>query len=128
MSQATKNEGYDEFIEAIEDGEGYYLECPNGHASVPPQRVCPTCSSTELTQTEMPDTGTIESYTTTNVAAPDFKDDAPYHVAIASFGNARITGQVREIDQENLDIGNKVTIDIESTETKDQPLIVFKPK
>src|SRR6056297_1929720 len=32
------DEGYDDWLDAIEDGDGYYLECENGHGSLPPRR------------------------------------------------------------------------------------------
>ena len=47
MTDAARDGAYDDFLDAIEAGEGYYLECENGHGWLPPRRVCPECGSRE---------------------------------------------------------------------------------
>ena len=122
---APGDAGYDEFVAAVEEGEGYYFECPDGHGSLPPRRVCPHCGTTELIEVTLPDTGTIETYTETAVPTPSFSEDAPYILAIAAFGPVKITGQVRDAD--TIEIGEEVSIDVVERKTTDDPLLVFRP-
>lgn len=117
--------GYDELIAAIRDGDGYYLECPDGHGSLPPRRVCPTCGATELVEKPLPETGTVETFTETHVATPEFGDDAPYLVAIVDFGPVSITGQLRTDDST---VGQTVGIDVAERKTTGDPLLVFDPQ
>lgn len=119
------NAGYDEFVAAAKAGEGYYFECPNGHGSLPPRRVCPHCGSTELIEVTLPDTGEIETYTETAVPTPSFSDDAPYVLAIAAFGPVRITAQFQ--GSADVEIGDTVTLDVTERKTTDDPLLVFEP-
>lgn len=117
--------GYDEFIAAVAEDEGYYYECPNGHGSLPPRRVCPHCGSTELIEVTLPETGEIETYTETAVPTPSFSDDAPYVVAIASFGPVRVTAQYNGVDE--VAVGDTVSLGVTQRETTGDPLLVFEP-
>ena len=51
--------GYADLLDAIADGEGYYIECENGYGSLPPHHVCPECGSQELTQERLLDSSEI---------------------------------------------------------------------
>lgn len=119
--------GYDEWIAALDEGEGYYLACPNGHGSLPPRRRCPHCHSGELTEQSLPDSGTITTFTETQVPIPSFADDAPYVVAIVDFGDVRLTGQLRGVDPSAVEIGQVVTPEIVERETTGEPLVAFRP-
>lgn len=123
----TRNEGFDEFLDAVEEGEPYYLEGPEGDGWLPPRRVDPATGSTELSEQPLPETGEIVTLTQTHVAGPDFADDAPYVVAIVEFGPVKITGQMRGVDPGDVEIGQTVSIDVERTETQDDRLVVFHP-
>ncbi|QHS17098.1 nucleic acid-binding protein [haloarchaeon 3A1-DGR] len=96
----VRNTGYDEWLDAVADGEGYALTCPNGHASLPPRRVCPDCGAADLSETALPAAGTVETFTVVHVGTPAFADETPYVTAIADFGPVRLTGLVRGIDPE----------------------------
>ncbi|MXV60575.1 nucleic acid-binding protein [Natronorubrum sp. JWXQ-INN-674] len=124
---ATQETGYDEFLDALEAGEGYYAECSNGHGTLPPRRVCPHCGDRELETVPLAPTGEIVTYTTVSVPTPAFDDDAPYVTAIASFGPVRLTGIVRNAGEDDLEIGREVTVTIEPTETTDERTIAFEP-
>lgn len=126
MSEA-RNEGYDDFLDAIEEGEPYYLEGPEGHGSLPPKRIDPATGSQELTEKPLPDTGEIETYTQTHVAAPDFADDAPFVVAVVDFGPVSVTGQIRGMEPGDVEAGQEVTIGVDRTETTDERLVIFEP-
>ncbi|WP_122089125.1 Zn-ribbon domain-containing OB-fold protein [Halalkalicoccus subterraneus] len=120
-----RDEGYDEWIAAIDRGEGYALECPNGHGSLPPRRLCPECGDPDLEEQPLPDSGTLDTYTRIHVATPEFVDDAPYTVAIVDFGITRLTGQLRGVEEP--EAGIRVDVGVEERETEDEPLLVFRP-
>lgn len=124
----TRDAGFDDWIDALEQGEPYVLECANGHGSLPPRRVCPDCGSTELTEHPLPEIGTIETVTITHIPTPSFEDDAPYATAIADFGPVRVTGQVVDIDLEAIERGLEVTLEIRRAETTGRRVVAFRPQ
>jgi len=128
MSDEVGNEGYDKLMDAIADGEGYYLSCPEGHGSLPPRRVCPQCGQSDLDREPLPERGTIETFTQTHVSTPQFEADAPYVLAIASFGSVSLTGQVRDLEASEVTVGTAVTPDVVDRETTGEPLLVFRPE
>ena len=128
----TEPASYDEWLDAIEADEGFYLESPAGVGSLPPRRVCPETGSTDLTREPLPETGTIETYSVVHIAAPGFTDDTPYISAIADFGSVRLTGVVRGLDPDAIDgdtdlIDTEVRLTVETRETTDDRLIVLSP-
>ena len=123
----TRNEGFDDFLDAVAEGEAYYLEGPEGDGSLPPRRIDPATGSRELTEELLPDTGEIVTHTQTHVASPGFADDAPFVVAVAEFGPVKVTGQMRDIDAEDVDIGQEVELGIDRSETNDERVVVFYP-
>ena len=123
---------YDEWLDAIAAGEGFYLESSSGQGLLPPRRVCPDTGSTDLTRQPLPETGTIDTYSVVHVAAPGFADDTPYVSAITSFGPVGITGVVRGVDPEVVEagkgiVGKEVALAVETRETTDDRLVVFRP-
>lgn len=128
MSESVPDEGFDEWLDAIADGEGYFLECEHGHGSLPPRRVCPQCGSREIAETPLPDSGEVSTFTIITVATPQFEDDAPYVTAIADFGPVSITGQIRGVDHDEVDTGLVVGIDTDRTVTNRDRLVVFEPR
>ncbi|MFC7134939.1 MULTISPECIES: Zn-ribbon domain-containing OB-fold protein [Salinibaculum] len=123
----VRDNGYDDFLDAVEEGEPYYLESPSGNGWLPPRQMDPETGERELTQQSLPETGEILTSTITNVAGPSFADDAPFVVAVAQFGPVRITGQVRGMDHDDVDIGQEVTIGVGKNETEGERLVVFEP-
>lgn len=117
--------GYDEWIDAIDRGEGYAVECSNGHGSLPPRRRCPECGDSDLEERSLPDSGTLDTYTRIHVATPEFVDDAPYTVAVVDFGLARLTGQLRGTEEP--EVGMRLAAGVEERKTEDEPLLVFRP-
>lgn len=122
------NEGYDDFLEGVREGEPFYLECPNGHGNLPPRRVCPDCGETDLTETPLPEGGRLETFTVTHVASPNFSGDTPYVTAIADFGPVEITAQIRGVDHDDIETGAVVELDLEETATTGDPVLVFRPR
>ena len=126
------DDGYDEFLDGVAAGEGFYLACPNGHGSLPPRRVCPHCGATDLDETPLPETGTVETFTTVHVAVPSFEAETPYTTAIASFGPVRLTGVVRgggagADEGEAVEIGRSVRAAVDRNATTGDPVLVFRP-
>lgn len=126
MSEFVSDASQMEVLDAIAAGEGYYLSCPNEHGSLPPQHCCPECQSAELTETPLPETGTLVTYTVTHVAGTQFDADAPYIVAIADFGSVRLTGQIRGYDPDAVEIGMPVEVTVANSRTADS-LVAFSP-
>ena len=118
---------YDEWLDAIAAGEAFYLASPAGHGSLPPRRVCPHSGSTDLTQEPLPETGTVETYTLVHDAAETFSEDTPYVSAVVDFGPVELTGIVRGKEPESVAVGDAVTVTVETRETTDDRLVVFRP-
>jgi len=123
----TRDAGYDDFLDAVEAGEPYYLESAGGEAHLPPMPYDPATGEATLTEQPLPEPGEILTHTTTHIAAPQFEDDAPYVTAVADFGPVNLTGQVRDIDPEAVEIGQAVTLGVERSETLDERVLVFYP-
>ena len=125
----TENVGYDAWLAAIDAGAAYYLDCENGHGSLPPGRVCPRCGSTDLEETDLPETGTVETFTVVHVGPPSFEDDAPYVTAVADFGPVRLTGQVRGANaSEDVTVGETVSASVGESETTGERVLLFESR
>ena len=129
MSAPASNGGYDEWLDALGDGEGYALVCPDGHGSLPPRRVCPECGSATLSEEPLAETGTVETHSVVHVAGPRFADDTPYVSAVADFGPVRLTGVLRGVDPaaDAVAVGDRVAAGVEERDTDGEPLVVFRP-
>ncbi len=121
--------GFDDWLDAVEAGEGYYLECPDGHGSLPPRWVCPRCGAADLFERHLPDVGTVETFTVVHVPTPRFADDVPYVTAVVTFGSIRLTGVLRGMEpaDDAIDLGTEVTVRVERRETDDERVITFRP-
>jgi uncharacterized OB-fold protein len=128
MTDKARDGEYDDLLDAIVEGEGYYVECDAGHGWLPPRRVCPDCGSRELSETPLPDSGEVETYTTVSVATPAFAEDAPYVTAIVDFGAVQMTGLLRGIEPENIEVGMPVGVTVGERETTGDRAIVFEPR
>ncbi|WP_135662882.1 Zn-ribbon domain-containing OB-fold protein [Halorhabdus rudnickae] len=120
----VRDDGYDDFMDALAEGEPYYVECANGHASLPPRRLCPECASEDLDEASLPETGELLTYNVTHVPTPAFEDDVPFVLGIAEFGDVRLTGQVRA-DSEDVEVGESVSIGTDVSETNGERYIAF---
>jgi uncharacterized OB-fold protein len=125
--ERVRDAGYDDWLDAVEAGEPYYLESPSGNGWLPPREIDPETGERELSEKPLPETGEILTFTITNVAGPSFADDAPFVVAVVQFGPVRVTGQVRGIDHEDVEIGQDVTLSVGENETEGERVIVFEP-
>ncbi len=114
---------YEEWADALAS-DAYYLECANGHGSLPPRRVCPTCGDDSLAETSLPVEGRVVTFTEIHVAPPGFVDRTPYVSAVADFGSVNLTGIVR--DAESVEIGTRVRADVTENQATGQRLVVFE--
>ncbi|MDS0281612.1 Zn-ribbon domain-containing OB-fold protein [Haloarcula onubensis] len=128
MTETPLNGEYDDWLDGIEAGEPYYVECSEGHGWLPPRRVCPDCGSRDLHEEPLPDSGEIATHTTITVATPQFEDDAPYVTAIADFGPVSITGLVRGVDPKDVSMGDAVGLEVGERETTGERAVVFRPR
>jgi len=117
--------GYDEWADALAGG-GYYLSCPDGHGSLPPRRVCPECGDDALSEEPLPETGEVVTFSEVHVAPPDFAEQTPYVTAVVAFGPVRLTGIVRGLDADDVEIGTQVGVDVTRNETTGNRLLVFR--
>ena len=118
--------GYDEWVDALADGEGFYVECANGHGSLPPRRVCPECGSRDLSEAPLPATGELVTFTDVHVATPAFVDEAPYVTGVAEFGPVRVTGVVRGADADAVEVGASVEAGVDGAGPADHRLVVLR--
>jgi uncharacterized OB-fold protein len=128
MTGEAYDAGYADLVDAIADGEGYYIACENGHGSLPPRHACPECGSRKLAEQPLPDSGTIETYTVIHATTPAFSDDTPYVTAVMDFGPIQLTGQVRGIEPGSVETGLTMTPAIVETKTTGERLIGFQPR
>jgi uncharacterized OB-fold protein len=126
--ERVRDEGYDDFLDAVAEGEGFYLECPEGHGWLPPRRVCPECGATDLEERPLPESGGVETFTTVHVASPEFLEDTPYVTAVADFGAVRLTGQIWDVEPDVVEVGMEVSPDVGESETAGERVLVFRPR
>jgi len=123
----SREAGYDDFLDAVEAGDPYYLESASGNGWLPPREFDPQTGERDLERKDLPETGEILTCTITNVSGPSFADDTPYVVAVADFGPVNVTGQVRGMNHDDVEIGQAVTLSVGRNETADERVIVFEP-
>ena len=125
--EAPREDGYDDLLDAVEEGTGYYLSCPNGHGSLPPRRVCPHCGARDLTEEPLPESGTVATFTVVRVATPQFADDAPYVTAVVDFGEVRLTGIV-DAPVDEVSVGMTVGVGVGRSETTGDRMLTLNPR
>mgnify|MGYP000433427092 FL=1 len=128
MTDRARDGEFDDWLDAVAEDEPYYLECAEGHGWLPPRRVCPDCGSRELSREPLPDAGEVATHTTVQVATPQFEDDAPYVTDIDAFGPASVTGLVRGVDPDEVEVGTVVGIEIGERTTTGERAVVFRPR
>ena len=119
--------GYDEWVDSLEEG-GFYLDCANGHGSLTPRRVCPECGSRDLSERPLPEAGEVVTFSEIHVAPPAFEGETPYVTAIADFGPVRVTGVLRGVDADAVEIGTAVGVDAADHGGTGRRLVVLEPR
>jgi len=126
--EEVRDDGFDDWLDAIAADEAYYLECPSGHGSLPPRLVCPDCGATDLSESPLADVGEVVTYTVVHVGTDAFDGQTPYVVAIAEFGDVRITGLVRGIDPDDVEIGAPVEVTVGENPTTGDRVVVHRAR
>lgn len=81
---------------------------------LPPRPLCPRCLSADMEWIQLGGRGRVETFTVIHVAPEEFRDQVPYTVAIVKLEEgARITGQVKGVPPEEVEIGMEVEIKFE---------------
>lgn len=89
---------------------------------LPPRPLCPLCLSSDLEWLELGGRGKVKTFTVIHVAPQEFRDHTPYTVAIVELEEGvKITGQVKGIRPEEVEIGMEVEIDFESNKSGEWP-------
>jgi uncharacterized OB-fold protein len=124
--ERARDAGYDDVLDAIEQDEGYYLECENDHGWLPPRRVCETCGSRSFETRPLPANGTVLAMTTVHVAPPQYEGDTPYVVAIVDFEEIRIAGRVIGDTDGEIARGDAVSPVVAESESAGERLLGFE--
>lgn len=101
----------DEVQEKRKDGTLIGFRCGNEHTFVSPVRRCPRCQNPDIEEVELPETGTVVTYTIQNVASDAFMNETPFAWAIIQLEDGtRITGWIPYIARDDdLPLGTTVT-------------------
>ncbi len=84
----------------------------SGKTYYPPRLVDPETGDTECEKVVLPDTGKIITYTVIRTAPAQWKDMAPYALAIAELTDGtRIMAQMTDVDVEKVHIGMEVRLE-----------------
>ncbi len=126
--EGVRDDGFDDWLDAIAANEGHYLECSEGHGSLPPRLVCPDCGATDLAETPLADAGEVVTYSVVHVGTDAFDGQTPYVVAIAEFDGVRITGLVRGVDPEDVTVGAPVGVTVGENPTTGDRIVVHRAR
>jgi hypothetical protein len=118
--------GFDEWLDAVESGEPYYLEDGEGNGFLPPRRVSPVTGAADLSEEPLPEVGTVETFSVIHVGAPKYAEETPYVTAIAEFGSVRVNGLLRDVDPDDVEVGTTVGLDVVAVD--DERTIAFRPR
>lgn len=115
-----------DFAERIDDGDPVYLACEEcEQVALPPRVICPNCGTETLEERSLSETATVTATTRISSSVPEFADETPYTVVIATFDEGvRLTGQLRDADE--VDAGEPVTLGVERRDDE-QWLVTFSP-
>lgn len=115
-----------EFAEGIDAAKPVYLACRDcDQVALPPREVCPDCGQRSLEPEPLSETATVDAATTIFSSIPEFADETPYTVVIATFDEGvRLTGQLREA--EDVERGETVRVGVEER-GEDAWIVTFAP-
>ncbi len=91
----------------------------SGKTYYPPRKVDPETGDTACTKVVLPETGKILTYTVIRTASAQFKDMAPYALAIAELTDGtRIFAQMTDCDVDKVHIGMEVRLEFRRIQTE----------
>jgi len=111
------------FYRHVGEGRLTAARCLNCDSMLlPPRPLCPVCLASDMEWLELGGKGKVKTFTVIHIAPREFRDNAPYAVAIVELEEGvRITGQVRGVRSEEVEIGMEVEIAFESNESGEWP-------
>lgn len=117
---------FDTFASAIAEGEPSYRLCGECDTAVlPPRRLCPECHAPTLEPASLDPEATVVSFTEITSTIPQFLDETPYTIVLASFDEGvRLTGWWQGDTDPAL--GDSVHLDAVDTDTNGW-LLTFAP-
>jgi len=78
----------------------------------PPRIVCAGCGGRDFERVNLPDRGTVETFTVIRVGQSGFNDLVPYPIGVVELdGGVRIQCQITDCSPEEIEIGMPVRIE-----------------
>ena len=119
-------------LEVGPDGKGHLIggRCPGcGAFYFPARSVCSRCLCGDLEIVPLCSTGTLYTYTVIHQSLPQF--ETPYILGYVDLDdNVRVAGQIFGVDVDALELGMRVTIQVEPRDNPDGKQVLwfrFKP-
>jgi uncharacterized OB-fold protein len=114
---------HERWEEALTEGVVLGLRCKDcEYVTATPKAACVRCGSHDLAVVALPETGTVYSKTTIEVA-PD-EQGSGYQIALVDLGDARLLGRIA--DDERVEIGDQIELEDTRTSAGDVAA-VFSP-
>lgn len=117
---------HEDFLDTFSVGNGFYLECSNGHSSFPPCQACPICDEFDISKELLSEIGTITAHTVVHVPPPRFIDEAPYIVAIADFDDGELTGHLTTDAVDTVENFAKGSVTVDGLVSTDERYVKFQ--
>jgi uncharacterized OB-fold protein len=103
----------EDFLKYLEEGKVMTTRCSKcGKAYFPPKMDCPSCMDSEAEWFEIPNPGTLLTYTIVHYGPSGFEDEAPYALGIAEFeGGLRMFGRFnKQIEEKDIRPGMRIKV------------------
>jgi len=103
------------FYNFVKEGKLMGAKCNKcGKLSVPPKPMCSQCFSKDLKWKELPEEGTLLTYTVIHVSPKKFQSLAPYAVGIVKLEEGvKLPGIIKDVDLDKIQVGMKLAVGFE---------------
>ncbi len=118
------------FYKSLDEGRIVGGKCQNcGTLTSPPRPVCPQCGSLNMKTIQLPNEGTLETFTIIYVPPFSLAEKAPYMVGIVKLRNeVSLMARILGIDLNNLEeIKAGLRVKLTKLREKDRAVLAFKP-
>lgn len=107
-----------EFLTHLEEGKLAGTKCKScGASHFPPRADCDNCMSNDMEWVDRKAKGKIVTYTTIHAGPTGFEDVVPYTICVVELGEGgRLLGWLDEQKEEDIEIGQDVSIDLKKLE------------